>query len=192
MLAPSEGTVITRSVAQGNVVQPGKVLMVLSPTGKSEVTVLVDERNLSLIALGQSALVSADAFPDQSFPAKLTYIQPSVDPNRGSVEAKLDVANPPKFIIQDMTVPVDIEVEKHNAVLLAPINAVHDLLSKKPWVLKVDGTHALRQEVSLGVKGVAMFEIASGLKLGDMLIPLSNASTISGQRIRPLQPVAKP
>ena len=192
ILAPSDGTVITRSVEQGNVVQPGKVLMVLSPSGKSEVTVLVDERNLSLIALGQSALVSADAFPDQNFPAQLTYIQPSIDLNRGSVQAKLEVTNPPKFLIQDMTVSVDIEVAKHINVLLAPINAIHDLLTKKTWVLKVDGTHALRQDVTLGVRGVSEVEIVSGLKDGEMIIPLSNTGIITGQKIRPQLPVAKP
>ena len=192
ILAPSDGTVITRSVEQGNVVQPGKVLMVLSPSGKSEVTVLVDERNLSLIALGQSALVSADAFPDQNFPAQLAYIQPSIDLNRGSVQAKLEVTNPPKFLIQDMTVSVDIEVARHNDVLLAPINVIHDLLTKKPWVLKVDGTHALRQDVTLGVRGVSQVEIVSGLKDGEMVIPLSNTNIITGQKIRPQLPVAKP
>ncbi len=190
--APLPGTVINRSVEQGSVVQPGKVLMVLSPQGKSEVTVLIDEKNLSLIALGQSSLISADAFPDQSFPATLSYIQPSIDPNRGSVQVKLDVADPPKFIMQDMTVSVDIEVAKHSDVLLVPVNAVHDLLTKKPWVLKVDGTYALRWDVTLGVKGVTEVEIASGLKLGDMLIPLSNVGVMTGQKIRPLPAALSP
>lgn len=190
--APLTGTVITRNVEQGNVVQPGKVLMVLSPMGKSEVTVLIDEKNLSLIAPGQSALASADAFPDQSFSAKLSYIQSTIDPNRGSVQVKLDVANPPKFLMQDMTVSVDIEVAKHNDVLLVPVNAVHDLLTKKPWVLKVDGNHAVRQDITLGVKGVSEVEITSGLKIGEMLIPLNNVGIISGEKIRVLEPAANP
>lgn len=192
MRAPLTGTVITRAVEQGIVVQPGKVLMVLSPKGKSEVTVLIDEKNLSLVALGQSALVSADAFPDQSFPATLSYIQPSIDPNRGSVQVKLDVADPPKFLLQDMTVSVDIEVAKHSNVMLMPVNAVHDLLTKKPWVLKVVGNYAVRQDVMLGVKGVTEVEITSGVKIDEMLIPLSNVGIITGEKIRPLQPVVRP
>ena len=63
---------------------------------------------------------------------------------------------------------------------------------KKPWVLKVDGTHALRWDVTLGVKGVTEIEIASGLKLGEMLIPLSNVGVVTGQKIRPLPSVASP
>ena len=192
MRAPLTGTVITRSVEQGSVVQPGKVLLVLSPQGKFEVTVLIDEKNLGLIALGQSALTSADAFPDQSFPAKLSYIQPSIDPNRGSVQVKLDVVNPPKFLMQDMTVSVDIEVAKHSDVLLVPVNSVHDLLTKKPWVLKVNGNRTLRQDVTLGAKGVNEVEIASGLKLGEMLVPLSNVGVVAGQKVRLLPAVASP
>ena len=145
-----------------------------------------------MIALGQSALASADAFPDQSFPAKLSYIQPSIDPNRGSVQVKLDVANPPKYLMQDMTVSVDIEVSKHDNVLLVPVNSVHDLLTKKPWVLKVNGNRTLRQDVTLGAKGVNEVEIASGLKLGEMLVPLSNVGVVTGQKVRPLPAIASP
>ena len=91
-----------------------------------------------------------------------------------------------------MTVSVDIEVAKHNDVLLAPVNSVHDLLTKKPWVLKVDGTHTLHQDVTLGVKGVNEVEITSGLKRGEILIPLSNVGVVTGQKIRPLPAVAIP
>ena len=189
ILAPSDGTVITRTVEQGNVVQPGKALMVLSPTGKTEITIQVDEKNLSLIALAQPAVVSTDAFPDQTFDATLTYVQPTVDPNRGSVEVKLEVPKPPKFLMQDMTVSVDIETARRNGVLTAPLSSVHDLLTKKPWVLKVDGTYAKRQYITIGARGITEVEVSSGLVLGDLLIPSGFATVTDGKRIRVLSPV---
>ncbi|MEP6826772.1 MAG: efflux RND transporter periplasmic adaptor subunit [Aestuariivirga sp.] len=186
--APSDGTIITRTVEQGNVVQPGKVLLVLSPVGKTEITIQVDEKNIGLIALGQPALVSTDAFPDRTFDAILTYIQPSVDPNRGSVEVKLEVAKPPDFLMQDMTVSVDIETARKNSVLIAQLSSVHDLLTKKPWVLKVDGTSAKRQSITIGARGVTEVEVSSGLALGDLLVPSKFATVTDGKRIRVLNP----
>ena len=59
LLLPVAGTLITRNVEPGDVVQPGKVLMVLSPTsvvGDTQLVVQIDEKNLRLLKLGQTAL----------------------------------------------------------------------------------------------------------------------------------------
>ena len=48
-----------------------------------------DERNLAWIRLGQKARASADAYPQQVFDAEVSYIAPSIDPQRGSVEVRL-------------------------------------------------------------------------------------------------------
>ncbi len=57
-------------------VQPGKVLMVLSPSGETQLVLQIDERNLAKLKLGQKALASADAYPAQRFAAELVYINP--------------------------------------------------------------------------------------------------------------------
>ena len=55
----------------------------------------------------QTAQASADAYPQLRFPARLQYINPGIDAQRGSVEVKLDVPQPPAYLMQDMTVSVD-------------------------------------------------------------------------------------
>ena len=107
-------------------VQPGKVLMVLSPVGETQLVLQIDERNLARLKLGQQALASADAYPAERFAAELVYINPAVDPQRGTVEVKLRVPAPPAYLRQDMTVSVDIEVDRHADALALPANAVHD------------------------------------------------------------------
>ena len=108
--APRDGVLITRNVERGAVVQPGKALMVLAPAGETQLVLQIDERNLGKLALGQKALASADAYPDQRFAAVVSYINPGIDITRASVEVKLTVADPPDYLRQDMTVSVDIEV----------------------------------------------------------------------------------
>ena len=72
--APVAGTLIARNVEVGDVVQPGKVLMTLSPQGRTQLVVAIDEKNLALLVLGQQALVSADAYPAQRFAATLAWL----------------------------------------------------------------------------------------------------------------------
>jgi len=185
--APRDGTLINRSVEMGTVVQAGKPLLVLAPNGISQLVIGVDERNLGLIALGEPALASADAFPDQKFEAKVSYINPSVDITRASVEVKLDVGTPPSFLRQDMTVSVDIEVGRRDAVAVIGTRYIHDLQSDTPWVLAAMNGRAVKRNVKIGLRGLNDVEILNGLALGDLIIP-SLSGVVSGQRIRAIVP----
>lgn len=181
--APVAGTLIARNVERGNVVQPGKVLMVLSPAGATQLVVQIDEKNLNLLALGEEAIASADAFAAQRFPARVAYINPGIDPLRGSVEVKLDVPNPPPYLLQDMTVSVDVEVARREAVLFLPADAVHDLAGTAPWVQVIRGGRIARQEVKLGARGEGRVEIASGLSEGEHVVPSTRTGLRDGEAV---------
>jgi HlyD family secretion protein len=186
--APVDGVLIARNVEVGDVVQPGKDLMVLAPAGETQVDVMIDERQLSRLALGQKALGSADAFPNQRFAAELVYINPAVDPLRGSVEVKLRVPDPPAYLVQDMTASVDIEVARRADTVYVPTDAVHDANGTQPWVLAIRGFRAVRQPVKLGLRGDSRIEILDGVEAGDKLIPATNALVKAGQRVRAVAP----
>ena len=181
--APVAGTLITRNVEVGDVVQPGKVLMTLSPVGETQLVVQIDEKHLANLQLGQIALASADAYPAQTFSATLTYINPSVDPERGSIEVKLTVPLPPAYLRQDMTVSVDIEVARHANSLTVPLEAVRDV-SGASWVMKVDGRRAVRQNVTIGALGSGKVEIVQGLTDADVVISATGTVVAPGQRVR--------
>lgn len=168
--APADGLLISRNVEVGDVVQPGKVLMALSPKGRPQLVLAVDEKNLRLIALGQMALVSADAYPEKKFAARLAYINPGVNAQTGSVEVKLDVENPPDFLKQDMTVSIDIEVARRPGALLVPAAAAHDADTANPWVLRVADGQMRRVPVRLGLRSNGTVEIADGLTEGDSIV----------------------
>ena len=181
--APVAGTLIGRTVEVGDVVQPGKVLMTLSPAGPTQVVVSIDEKNLRLLAVGQKALVSADAYPQQRFAAVLVYINPGVNALTGAVEIKLDVPEPPPVLRQDMTVSVDIEVARRPGALLLAMAAVQEADGAAPWVmLVVEGT-AVRRPVRLGLKSGGFAEVIEGLREGDWVLPTSAAIT-AGTRVR--------
>ncbi|MBV8502346.1 MAG: efflux RND transporter periplasmic adaptor subunit [Paucibacter sp.] len=181
--APLDGVLIARDVERGDVVQPGKTLMVLSPSGETQLVVQFDEKNLGLLSLGQKALASADAFASERFAAEVVYINPGVDVQRGSVEVKLRVPSPPTYLRQDMTVSVDVEVARSNHALVIPIDLLHDAQAETAWVLKLESGHAQRQAVKLGLRGSGFVEVLGGLNAGDQLVP-SSADVREGARLR--------
>jgi len=180
--APVDGVLISRSVEAGDVVQPGKALMALSPHGRSQLVLAIDEKNLHLLQIGQAALASADAYPQQKFAATLVYINPGVNAQSGAVDVKLDIAQPPAFLQQDMTVSVDIEVARRNAVLLVSAAVLHEADSAQPWVLKVQDRHTVRAPVRLGLRSTGFYEVLEGLHEGDTLVPTS-AALAAGVRV---------
>jgi HlyD family secretion protein len=185
--APVDGTLIGRHVEVGDVVQAGKVLMTLSPTGRTQLVLAIDEKNMHLLALGQKALASADAYPKQRFGASLVYINPGVNPQTGAVEVKLDVAQQLPHIGQDMTVSVDIEVARRPNALIVPADSVRDIDAAAPWVLRVEDGHAVRRSVGLGLQSGGMVEVLEGLREGDALVPTS-LPVVAGARVRTLAP----
>ena len=181
--APRAGTLIDRNVEVGDVVQPGKTLMVLSPEGQTQLVVDLDERHLRRLALGQAALASADAFPGQRFAATLAYINPGVNAQTGSVQVKLDVPQPPPNLAQDMTVSVDIEIARRPQALVIGLDAVHEPDGPAPWVLKLQDGRAKQQAVRLGLKAGGVAEVLDGLQAGDTLVTGPEAVR-DGQRVR--------
>jgi len=184
VFAPSSGVLISRSVEVGDIVQPGKALMVLATSGQVQILIQVDEKNLSKIALDQKAYASADAFANQRFDAVVGYINPGVDAARGSVEVKLNIPNPPDYLRQDMTVSVDIETARRTATVVIATSAVQDAATDKPWVLVVRGAHAVKQFVRLGLRGDTRVEVLDGIAAGESVVPASKIGVKAGQRVR--------
>ena len=182
---PIAGTLISRDVETGDVVQAGKALMTLSPSGATQLVVQIDEKNLPLLVLGQLARASADAYPTLNFSAAISYINPSVDLQRGSVEIKLNVPEPPAYLRQDMTVSVDIQVATRLRALLVPTDTIHDVKGRQPWVLKVADGKARKQVLRVGLQSAGMSEVLSGLSVNDRVLTFTNEVN-EGNRIRPI------
>jgi HlyD family secretion protein len=182
--AARDGALISKTVEVGNVIQPGAELMQLSPDGKLEIRVQVDEKNLGLVALGQPALISADAYSKENFPAHVVFIDPAVDLARAAVAVKLGVDKPPTYLRQDMTVSVDIEVNRRPKALIVNLIDLHELKNDSAWMLKITNGIAKRQAVKVGLVSSGKAEILDGLIETDQIIPSSATAVTDGKRVR--------
>jgi len=180
--SPAAGVVTERDVEPGDVVQPGKTLLAVARDGATQLSVLPDEKNLAFLRLGQAAEASADAFPDRIFPARVAYVAPAVDLSRGTVEVKLDVADPPPFLRPDMTVSVNVEVGRDPDAVTIASSAVRDA-GTGPWVLAVREGRTVRQPVKLGMRGEGVVQVLSGLAPGEAAV-MPTAAVGAGARVR--------
>jgi HlyD family secretion protein len=180
------GTVLTRNVEPGDLVQPGRVLFEIARGGDTEIEVPVDEKNLSLLALGQRAQCFADAYPDDGFAAKLNFLAPSIDAQRGTVDIRLKVDPVPAFLRQDMTVSVNVETGRKDQALVLPNDALANAAAGSAMVLAVRNGRVQRIEVKLGLKSLALTEVTDGLQAGDTVLAgaASQLELKDGKRVR--------
>ena len=178
------GIVLTRNVEPGDLVQPGMTLFTIALDGNTEIRVPLDERNLPRLALQQNASVIADAYPDRPFPAQINFIAPSIDPERGTVEIKLTVDPVPDFLRQDMTVSVNIGTDQRAHARVIPNDALSNVQGNKAIVLLLRDGKIHRQTVTLGLRGLAMSEVVSGLQDGEQVLADAVSPLKDGTRAR--------
>ncbi len=175
------GTVLSRAAEPGDLVQPGQVLFEIALDGETEISVNADERNLAYLAPGQQAQCITDAFPDRVFPATLYFISPLVDADRGTVELRLRVPEPPAWLRQDMTVTVTIETARRDAALTVPDDALREVANGRARVLVANQGRAQAREIELGLRAAGTSEVRAGLTAGDKIIL---GTVAEGDRIR--------
>lgn len=181
--APADGRVLARHVEPGQIVQPGRALLVLALAGPLELVAQVDERYLGQLQPGQSANVLADAYPDQRFKASVRSIAPLVDAQRGAVEVKLLPQRPvPDFLREDMTLSVEVETARREQALVVPVSALRDGGPQGTSVWLVRDGRVEARPVRLGLRTLEAVEVLEGLSAGDQV--LTGAAPPPGQRVR--------
>ena len=186
--APAAGRVLQRGVEPGQIVQPGRVLLLLALDGPAELEAAVDERYLGQLRPGQPAAVRADAFPAQPFAATLERLAPRVDAQRGAVELRLRVVAPPAFLREDMTLSVEIETGRRDAALALPLAALQQDGGETGTVHRLREGRVEAVLVRLGLRNLQAAEVASGLAAGDTV--LIGATPAPGQAARAALPAA--
>jgi HlyD family secretion protein len=179
-----DGVVLTRSVEPGDVVQPARTLLVMAVDADAQLVFHPDERNLAFIALGQKARASADAYPQETFAAEVSYLAPSVDPQRGSIEVRLRVPEPPSFLKPDMTVSIDLTVAQRARALTLQSEAVIGAASPDAYVWLIEGERVTQRPVKLGIRGEGAVEITEGLREGAEVVLPQGQRFKQGQRVR--------
>ena len=166
------GTVLVRLVEPGDIVSPGQVLLEIARDAPGEILLPLDEKNLSLLEVGQPATCVADAWPGRRFGATVYHIAPAIDPARGTVDVRLRIDPQAGFVRQDMTVTATILTGQRDRALVVPNDALLDdgPGAREASVLRVSGGRVRRVPVTLGLRGLAMTEVSQGLAEGDEVL----------------------
>ncbi|MEJ2262742.1 MAG: efflux RND transporter periplasmic adaptor subunit [Anaerolineales bacterium] len=90
VLAPTDGTVLTRIVEPGEVIQPGMTAMTIGQLNQLTVKVYIPEDRYGQIDLGDHAQVTTDSFPGEAFDGTVKRIAQQAEYTPRNVQTQED------------------------------------------------------------------------------------------------------
>ncbi|MDR1485578.1 MAG: efflux RND transporter periplasmic adaptor subunit [Planctomycetaceae bacterium] len=165
----AEGTVISRKVYEGQYVNANDELFEVGNFSSLWFIFDAYESSLPLIRLNQKVTVSLPSFPDETFTAPITFIDPSLNESTRTARIRVVIPNPQKRILYRQTANGIINIETE-PLLIVPRSSI--LYTRKKPVAYVDlggGAYQLRQVV-LGKIGDDEIEVISGIKEGEKVV----------------------
>ncbi len=169
--SPQNGVVTKQDAKVGEIVTPGKVVVSVISDSDLEIESNVSEVSIGKVAVGNSVVITFDAFPGETFSGKVSYIEPGETVVDGVVNYKVTVAFNEKYpqIKSGLTSRLEIITAEKKEVISVPEYAVTKNETGS-FVTKINGKTTSQVPVTLGIRGQDGFvEVVSGLNVGDSI-----------------------
>jgi membrane fusion protein, multidrug efflux system len=122
--APFAGQLGIRQVELGQHVEPGTELVTLTDLDRLYVNFTVPEQTRAAVRTGQAVEVTVDAYPGRTFEARLTTIEPQIDPATRTIKLQATMANPYRLLLPGMFANARIVLPPQPDVVTVPETAV--------------------------------------------------------------------
>lgn len=189
--APFAGRVGIRQVNLGEYVSRGTPLLPLQQADPVFVNFTLPQRQITLVGLGNTVEVVIDAFPNEPFQAKVTAINPQVDPSTRTVAVQATLPNPKERLRAGMFAHIDVILPEEQQVTVVPATAIaYAPYGNSVYVVEMikgsEGQEYLgvrQQPVKLGVKRGDLIAVTDGLEPGQRvatsgIFKLRNAAAV--------------
>jgi len=170
--SPISGTVVERQVGPGQVVKPDTTTPLFQISDLSDLWAHGDvfESDLARIRLGAPAEISVESYPDRVFPARVTFINPTVDPVTRTVHVRCRVSNPRGLLKPEMFVRMKIIAAAIRSVPVVPASAVVGR-GEISFVLVEEAPGRFRKrKVEIGYEVDGSVMIKKGLEIGERIV----------------------
>lgn len=194
--APADGTITTVSVKDGDRITKGEAVAHLTDYSDLETVVQIDELDIPKVKKNQTATVTVNAFPDQTFAGKVTSVAREGSSENGTSTFDVTIHfNKPQNLKVGMSTEASILTETKKNALYVPVDAVYTSNNEK-YVLVASanaGTdngsssaagNTQKQTVKTGIANEDYVEITDGVTEGEtvQLPQLASDSSSSSQQ----------
>ena len=147
--APFSGVISAKNYEDGELFA-GQPILVLTQIDKLKALVAIPETYFPLLKAGMKLTLTSEIYPDQTFPATIEVVYPTIDASSHTFQAKIVVPNGKNLLRPGMYVTTTIGLGKVNTIV-APYQAVEKLVGANDrYVFINENGRAKRVAVTLG------------------------------------------
>ena len=181
--SPISGVVTAKTAVEGNRLTPGDTPFEITDLARLWAVADIYEPELPQVKVGMPAELTLGAFPGKSFPGRVAFIDPQVDPKTRTTKARVELANPGGLLKPEMYGEMVIKAKARKG-LVVPIDAVLDAGARKiVFVALGDGRFEPR-EVRTGASLGETVELLSGVQAGETVVTRANFLVDSESRLK--------
>jgi HlyD family secretion protein len=169
VVAPFDGLIVKRYRDPGDIGVPGSPILMLVSTQEIWVSAWVDETEMSRLHPNQSARVVFRSAAGKNFQGKVTRLGREADRETREFVVDVRVVTLPENWAVGQRAEVYVEVDRKSDVPIVPTKFVvwH---GNTPGVYCRVGDRARWREITLGLRGAEMVEVAKGVAVGERVL----------------------
>ncbi len=188
--APFAGVLGPRLVSPGDRVTPETPLVQLDAVDRLKLVFTVPEMAVPLVRPQVDVTLTVAPFPDETFPGRVYFVSPTLDPESRRLLLKAHVPNPARRLRPGHFAKIRVEAAERDDALVVPASAlVQEAGGTFVWRIQADGT-AVRVPVEVGLRRADSVEIVSGIAAGDRIVSAGTHKVVPGAPLQVTAPFA--
>lgn len=171
--SPASGTITSRTVNPGEVIEANKELMRVTDLSTVWVIGQVYEKDLATVRVGSGANITSDAYPGQIFRGRVTYVDPKIDQATRTAQVRIEMTNPRQMFKIGMYVNVAFGALglSEKTVPAVPKDAVQNVNNQQVvFVATNNPNEFIMRPVRLGPESKGLYPVAEGLSVGERVV----------------------
>jgi RND family efflux transporter MFP subunit len=182
--APFSGIVSERLVGTGDYVSRGMKVATVVRIDPVRIELTVPEQYVSLVKPGQNVRLSVDAYPEETFTAKVRFISPALKADQRALTVEAVAPNADGRLKPGLFATAFLQQTAPAAALLVPASAVETVAgTSRVFVIAANNTVEERI-VSIGERVGDRVELASGVKAGERVATNPRGKLTDGVRVQ--------
>jgi RND family efflux transporter MFP subunit len=182
--APFSGIVAERLVGTGDYVSKGMKVATVVRIDPVRVELTVPEQYLSQVKTGQPVRLTVDAYPGETFHAKVRFVSPALKTNQRALTVEAVADNKDGRLKPGLFATALLQQPSPAPAMLVPAAAV-ETVAGTSRVYAIGADHKVEERiVTLGEKVGDRVEISSGVKPGERVVADPRGNLADGVRVQ--------
>ncbi|TFG75020.1 MAG: efflux RND transporter periplasmic adaptor subunit [Thermodesulfobacteriales bacterium] len=172
LIAPFTGTVVEQHIVLGEFIKPEDKPYTIADLSHLWIQLDIYEKDLRWVEVGKTVDIKVNAYPDENFEGKITYVSDILDESTRATKARVEILNMDGKLKPGMfaTAIISIPSSDNEEVIVVPGTAIQQIEGKSAVFVQEGEDSFEMRGVSLGQHSGDYVQVLKGLSPGDVVV----------------------